>query len=80
MLADSPIRSQIQATRMKDKPKRDGADNIIDRYLPNATPDQREEARYNLQRLARLIIPVQDRLAREAWEAKKKAAGATPEE
>jgi len=40
-------------------------DIILDRYLPNAAPEQREDARENLRRLARLIIRVHTRLARE---------------
>lgn len=40
-------------------------DIILDRYLPDASPEQREEARENLRRLARLIVRVHERLARE---------------
>lgn len=40
-------------------------DIILDRYLPNASAEQREEARENLRRLARLIVRVHTRLARE---------------
>lgn len=40
-------------------------DIILDRYLPDASPELREEARENLRRLARLIICVHERLARE---------------
>ena len=67
MLADSGTRSQIQATPMTNEPKksRRPGDLILDRYMPNATPDERESARYDLQRLAKLIIRVTERLARE---------------
>ena len=40
-------------------------DIILDRYLPHATSEQREVARENLRRLARLLIRVHERLARE---------------
>jgi hypothetical protein len=38
-------------------------DFILDRYLPNATGEEREAARENLRRLARLLIRVHERLA-----------------
>lgn len=38
-------------------------DIILDRYLPNATGEEREAARENLRRLARLLIRVHERLA-----------------
>jgi hypothetical protein len=37
-------------------------DIMLDRYLPNASPEKREEARENLQRLAGLIVRVHSRL------------------
>ena len=43
-------------------PHRPG-DIILDRYLPNASPEKREEARENLRRLGRLLIRVHRRLA-----------------
>jgi hypothetical protein len=42
-------------------PKRHPGDIIIDRYMPDATPEQREEARENLRRLAKLILRVHER-------------------
>jgi hypothetical protein len=38
-------------------------DHILDRYLPNASAEKREEARENLRRLVDLIIRVNERLA-----------------
>jgi hypothetical protein len=38
-------------------------DVILDRYLPNATGEEREVARENLRRLARLLIRVHERQA-----------------
>ena len=38
-------------------------DIILDRYLPNASPEKREEARENLRRLGRLLIRVHERQA-----------------
>jgi hypothetical protein len=38
-------------------------DIILDRYLPHATDEERETARENLRRLARLLIRVHERLA-----------------
>jgi hypothetical protein len=40
-------------------------DHILNRYLPNASNEQREEARENLRHLARLLIRVHERLARD---------------
>jgi hypothetical protein len=50
-------------------------DIILDRYLPNASPEQREEARENLRRLARLSIRVHERLARERGDNPIRANG-----
>jgi len=36
-------------------------DHILDRYLPHASVEKREEARANLERLARLIVSVHRR-------------------
>ncbi len=38
-------------------------DLILDHYLPNASSEEREIARENLRRLARLLIRVHTRLA-----------------
>lgn len=40
-------------------------DRILDRYMPNATIDERDAARENLRRLARFLIRVHERLERE---------------
>ena len=39
------------------------SNEMLDRYISGATPSEREEARDNLCRLARLIIRVHQRLA-----------------
>jgi hypothetical protein len=46
-----------------EMPERCPDDHILDRYLPDAALAQREEARENLRRLARLLIRVHERLA-----------------
>jgi hypothetical protein len=38
-------------------------DIILNKYLPHASPEEREAARENLKRLARLLIRVNERLA-----------------
>jgi len=38
-------------------------DIILNKYLPNASPEEREAARENLKRLARLLIRVHERPA-----------------
>ena len=43
-------------------------DIILDRYLPHATAAERETARENLRRLARLLIRVHERLAHDKSE------------
>ena len=49
--------------------KREPGDIILDRAMPNATQEEREAARENLRRLARLLIRVHERLAREKEES-----------
>ena len=56
----------------KQSPEHKPGDLIINKYMPDATPEQKEEARENLRAFARLIVRVETRLAREAWEAKQK--------
>jgi hypothetical protein len=50
---------------MPDKKTGKPGDYILDRYLPHASAEKREEARENLRRLARLLIRVHTRLARD---------------
>jgi len=47
----------------KSSSGRHPGDVILDRYLPNASMEEREAARENLRRLARLLIRVHERLA-----------------
>ncbi len=51
-------------------------DIILDRYLPHATEEEREVARENLRRLARLLIRVH---VRRALDNPQKAIRANPE-
>lgn len=76
MLADSESQSQIQVTPMKEEPKppRQPGDLILDKYMPNATPLEREEARFNLLQYAKVIIAINKRI--EADENRKKQADA----
>ena len=55
-------------------PHRPG-DIILDRYLPNASTEKREEARENLRRLGRLLIRVHERLAVDNPQASIRANG-----
>ena len=50
-------------------------DIIIDRYLPDGAGEERENARENLRRLARLLIRVHERLARDNPQATIRAIG-----
>lgn len=50
---------------MNETKQRRPGDFILDRYMPDATPEQRELARENLRRLAKLLLRVHERLARE---------------
>lgn len=52
----------------KKKSADDPADRIINRYMPNATPEQRDEARENLHNLAKLLLRIETRMAKEWWE------------
>lgn len=42
---------------------------ILDRYMPQASAEEREAARENLRRLAQLVIRVHERLSREAGDS-----------
>jgi hypothetical protein len=44
-------------------------DAILDRYMPNATREEREEARENLRKLVRILLAVFERAAREEMPA-----------
>ena len=51
------------------------ADRIIDRRMPNATAEERQEARENLRRLARVILRIDERQAREWHEQRIRVSG-----
>ena len=51
-------------------------DIILDRYLPDTSPEQREEARENLRHLARLIIRAHERLLHKRGDNAIRAPGA----
>ena len=44
---------------------------IIDRYMPNASPEEQEAAYENLVSLAKLIVRIDDRLFEEEQELKR---------
>jgi len=60
---------------MAETPKKRPGDVILDRYMPDASAEAREEARENLRRLARLIIRVNERLAAEGGDNGIRADG-----
>jgi hypothetical protein len=43
----------------------DPAERILDRYMPEASDTERQEAKDNLKRLARLLVRIEDRMAFE---------------
>ena len=47
------------------QPQRRPGDLILDRYMPNATPEEREAAHETLRRLARFVLRVEERKWRE---------------
>jgi hypothetical protein len=51
-------------------------DVILDRYLPHASSEEREEARENLRRLAQLLIRINNRLAHDYPQPAIRADGA----
>jgi hypothetical protein len=57
-------------------PTRFPGDIILDRYFPNATSEEREAARENLRRFARLLIRVHERLAIDNPQPSIRATGA----
>jgi hypothetical protein len=54
------------------KPRRPG-DLILDHYMPNATEEQREEARSNLKAYVAAVIGIRQRLDREAGDKEIRA-------
>ncbi|HEY4941397.1 MAG TPA: hypothetical protein VII56_08205 [Rhizomicrobium sp.] len=42
--------------------------SFIDRYMPDASAEEREAALERLQRLARVLVRIEERLAREWYE------------
>jgi hypothetical protein len=50
-------------------------DLILNRYIPNAAEAEREEARENLKRLARVLMRIEARLAREWHERQTRETG-----
>ena len=55
---------------MENSPNESPELRIVNRYMPNATAEQREEAMANLRQLAQLLMRIEDRLARE-WYAQQ---------
>lgn len=53
---------------MNNSKERRPGDLILDRYMPNATEEEREEARANLAAYAAAVIAIQQRLERESVE------------
>jgi hypothetical protein len=54
------------------KPRRPG-DLILDHYMPNATTEEREEARANLKAYVAAVIAIHQRLQREAGDKETRA-------
>lgn len=50
---------------MSDDPKRRPGDRILDRYCPQLSAEEREQAHERLRRLARAIVSVSKRLEAE---------------
>jgi hypothetical protein len=48
-----------------DAPARRPGDLIIDRYMPDATPEEREEAHANLRRFLKALLRVAVRVTKE---------------
>lgn len=55
----------IGAMTASDRKRKPG-DIILDRYMPDATAEEREQARENLKALAAVLIQIDARLAVEA--------------
>ena len=50
---------------MENPPDHRPGDIILNRYMPDATTEEREAARENLRKLARFILRVEERKMRE---------------
>ena len=60
---------------MNESKQRRPGDFILDRYMPDATPVQREEARENLRAYAAVVLRIATRLATEEYEQAIRASG-----
>ena len=60
---------------MENPPNEPPELRIVNRYMPNATAEQREEAMANLRQLAQLLMRVEDRLAREGYAQQTRDSG-----
>lgn len=49
-------------------------DPFIDRYLPDASADEREKGRANLERFVAILVRIDDRIEREKQEAIRQIA------
>lgn len=49
---------------------------LVNRYMPDATPEEKEEACYNVERFIEVLVQIDDRIGREAQE--RHHAAATP--
>lgn len=52
----------------KPKPQERPGDVFLDRYMPNASEEEREEARRNLYRFFGALVAIAKRHTREEWD------------
>ncbi len=60
---------------MKSNSQRKPGDLILDRYMPNASHEEREAARENLKALVLVLLRIDERLHREAVEKANRGNG-----
>jgi len=62
---------------METPPNESGAHRIVNRYMSNASAEEREQALDSLTRLARILMRIEDRLARQWHEQQIRDSDAT---
>jgi len=62
---------------METPPDESAGHRIVNRYMPNALAEERDQALDSLTRLARILMRIEDRLARQWHEQQIRDSGAT---
>lgn len=62
---------------METPPNESAALRIVNRYMPNTSAEEREQALDSVARLASILMRIEDRLARQWYEQQTRESDAT---